>query len=109
MDINSGKAYIYFGGTTMDNTADAVFTGRASSDFFGISVASAGDVNNDGYSDMFIGATGNCAVGYEMGRAYLYAGGNVIGGINDKNFSTGGYNLFQAYPNPFNPLTHIRL
>jgi hypothetical protein len=34
---------------------------------FGISVASAGDVNNDGYGDVIIGASGE-------GRAYLYLG-----------------------------------
>jgi hypothetical protein len=30
---------------------------------------------------MLIGAMGNCAVGYNMGRAYLYAGGNIISSV----------------------------
>ncbi|MGE5847516.1 MAG: T9SS type A sorting domain-containing protein, partial [Ignavibacteria bacterium] len=107
-DFNSGRAYIYFGGNPPDNIPDATFTGQASSDLFGVSVSSAGDVNNDGFSDMVVGAMGSCAVGYEMGRAYLYAGGDEINSANDKkNILTEDYQLFQSYPNPFNPETKI--
>ena len=47
---NAGRAYIYYGGTGMDNIADVILTGAAAGDFFGFSVSSAGDVNGDGYS-----------------------------------------------------------
>ena len=33
-----------------------VFTGEAADDRFGISVASAGDVDNDGFDDLLVGS-----------------------------------------------------
>ncbi|MBK6878524.1 MAG: FG-GAP repeat protein [Ignavibacteria bacterium] len=54
---NTGKAYLFFGGTSMNNTPDAAMTGEATNNFFGASVSSAGDVNGDGYSDVIIRAT----------------------------------------------------
>lgn len=72
---SAGRAYIYFGGTNMDNTADVIFTGEASSNYFGRSVSGAGDVNGDGFSDIIIGAFGNNANGTNAGRAYIFHGG----------------------------------
>src|SRR5690606_92605 len=73
--ISAGRAYIYYGGTTMDNVADVSFTGEAENNEFGVSVSSAGDVNGDGYSDVIIGARYNDAGGGIAGRAYIYYGG----------------------------------
>src|SRR5438128_1531966 len=42
--------------------------------YFGCSVASAGDVNGDGYDDVLVGATGYDDGSVEEGRAYLYLG-----------------------------------
>ena len=72
---NAGRAYIFFGGTAMDSTADVIFTGEAAGDYFGGSVSGAGDVNNDGYGDVIVGARGNDAGGANAGRAYIYFGG----------------------------------
>ena len=38
----------------MDSTADVILTGQNPNDKFGVSVSRAGDVNNDGYSDVII-------------------------------------------------------
>jgi hypothetical protein len=104
-----GRAYLYFGGANMDNVADVIFTGEASSDLLGTSAAAAGDVNHDGFSDVIIGAAGNSAVGFQMGRAYVYAGSATTTGVEDKaNETPGRYHLFQNYPNPFNPTTNVR-
>ncbi len=68
---NAGRAYV-FSGQTGDTIY--VFTGEAAEDNFGGSVASAGDVNNDGFDDLIVGANGNDAGGTSAGRAYVFSG-----------------------------------
>ncbi len=71
---NIGRSYIYFGGSSVDNTADIIMTGESDGDFFGNSVSTAGDVNGDGYSDVIVGASGNDEGGTNAGRAYIFLG-----------------------------------
>ena len=66
---NTGRAYIYYGGATIDTVADVTMTGEAASNFFGRSVSIAGDVNGDGYSDVIAGAFQYSSA---TGRAYIY-------------------------------------
>ena len=73
--VSAGRAYIYFGGVNMDEVVDVIFTGEGAIDLFGYSVACAGDVNGDGYSDIIAGAYGNESAGFLAGRAYIYFGG----------------------------------
>ena len=80
---NSGKAYIYFGGASMDNTPDVEMTGEAEEDFFGCSVSTAGDVNGDGFSDVIVGAYGNDEAGSSSGKAYIYFGGTSMDNMPD--------------------------
>ena len=63
-------AYVYYGGSSMNNSADVVLTGNAAHVYFGISVSGAGDVNNDTYDDVIVGAD----VENSIGRAYIYLG-----------------------------------
>lgn len=64
-----GQAYLYFGGPAIDVAADLVIPAPAGNvAWFGISVASAGDFNGDGYPDFIIGAQQS---GYE-GKAFIY-------------------------------------
>jgi hypothetical protein len=72
---NAGRAYIYFGGASMDSSADVILTSACADEWFGGSVSDAGDVNNDGYDDVVAGAHGNNALGLRTGRAYIYFGG----------------------------------
>lgn len=69
--INAGRAYVFSG---LDCESLYVFTGEAANDYFGKSVSGAGDVNNDGYDDLIVGASGNDAGGNTAGRAYVYSG-----------------------------------
>ncbi|MEO8664044.1 MAG: integrin alpha [Ignavibacteria bacterium] len=69
---NTGRAYIYFGGSIMNTVADLVLTGEATGNDFGFSVSTAGDVNGDGFSDVIVGAYGYSS---NTGRAYIYFGG----------------------------------
>ena len=68
---NAGRAYVFSG-----QTGDKIytFTGEAVGDWFGISVSGAGDVNNDGFDDLIVGAIFNDAGGFDAGRAYIYSG-----------------------------------
>ncbi|MDD5033005.1 MAG: FG-GAP-like repeat-containing protein, partial [Candidatus Pacebacteria bacterium] len=97
-----GQAYIYYGGPSMDNTADVTFTGGADNDNLGFSVASAGDVNGDGYSDVIVGAYGADAGGTNKGQAYIYYGGSSMDSTADITFSGGansdnlGYSVSSA-------------
>jgi hypothetical protein len=75
---NAGAAYLYFGGSTPNATVDRTLTGEAAGDRFGNSVASAGDVNADGYADLIIGASYNDAGAVDAGRAYVYFGGSFM-------------------------------
>jgi hypothetical protein len=67
-----GRAYIYRGGPTMDATADLTLSGQGTQNYFGNSVAPAGDVDGDGYADALVGAFGYNG---SRGRVYLYRGG----------------------------------
>ena len=88
-DSQAGETYIVYGGASppgtdgvldlsaLDGTNGFILTGIDASDFSGISVSSAGDVNGDGYGDLIIGA--NRADGF-AGETYLvYGGANAPG------------------------------
>jgi hypothetical protein len=73
----AGRAYLFYGplsGNINAADADAIITAEAFGDNLGISVASAGDVNNDGFDDVIIGARGNDRRGIQSGRVYLFYG-----------------------------------
>ncbi len=68
-NTDTGKAYLYLGGASgLATSASWTAVGEATSNFFGMSVATAGDVNGDGYSDVVVGAYGNTTF---TGKAYL--------------------------------------
>ncbi|MHA2247036.1 MAG: integrin alpha, partial [Candidatus Hodarchaeales archaeon] len=78
---NAGKTYLIFGRSTalwwMDinlSEADVSFIGEDSHDHSGFAVAGAGDVNNDGFDDIVIGASGDEKGGNEAGQTYLILG-----------------------------------
>jgi hypothetical protein len=79
-----GRAYIYYGGPSLGasfsaNSANVIITGSAPDDYLGNSVASAGDVNGDGYSDVIVGASTALTGATRNGRAYIYYGGSSLG------------------------------
>jgi S-formylglutathione hydrolase FrmB len=72
---DEGRAYVYHGSasglsTTPNWTAES---NRASAEF-GVSVASAGDVNGDGFSDVIVGAWLFDNGETNEGRAFVYHG-----------------------------------
>ncbi|MBK8984457.1 MAG: FG-GAP repeat protein, partial [Ignavibacteria bacterium] len=77
---NTGKVYLFLGGVSMNNIADAAMSGETSNSKFGFSLSSAGDVNGDGYSDIIVGANN---INSGTGKAYIYFGGNTPDTISD--------------------------
>lgn len=78
--LSAGAVYIVYGqsakfsGTISLSLANAEFTGENSADFAGDSIASAGDVNADGYDDILIGAYANDDAANNAGKTYLIYG-----------------------------------
>lgn len=72
--VDSGIAWAWYGSPSgLSNTADWTGTGSQAGEFFGHSVAAAGDVNGDGYDDVIIGAP-NPTHGDMFGLAYAFYG-----------------------------------
>ncbi|KAF5413774.1 MAG: hypothetical protein C5S49_07765 [Candidatus Methanogaster sp.] len=65
---SDNMAYVYYGGPSFDRFSDLDIADHAGESGFGRSVASAGDLNNDGYADLVIGANG-------ANKAFVYYGG----------------------------------
>src|SRR6266850_63966 len=88
-----GKAFIYYGGPSLDATPDITLTGESTGSLtlFGASVASAGDVNEDGFGDVIVGAPLGGSGGNQTGRAYVFFGGAVPDAVPDRVFSGVGY------------------
>jgi hypothetical protein len=72
---DAGRAYLYLGSASGLATTPAwTASGDQVSAVFGFSLATAGDVNGDGYSDVIVGAPYYDNGQTDEGRAYLYLG-----------------------------------
>ncbi|MBK8553629.1 MAG: FG-GAP repeat protein [Ignavibacteria bacterium] len=94
-DNNSGYAAIYFGSSSPNTTADILLNNVNSNSQFGLSVSGAGDLNNDGYSDVIVGEPGNDISASNSGSAYMYFSSPMsvnprISSVNDVPFDQGG-------------------
>ena len=87
-----GRAYIHHGSTSgVSASASSTLTGGATYDQFGYSVSGAGDVNNDGYDDVIIGAPyrANGSLS-EAGAAYIHHGSTSGVSASASSTLTGG-------------------
>ncbi|HLP10963.1 MAG TPA: FG-GAP-like repeat-containing protein [Flavobacteriales bacterium] len=70
-----GKAFVYYGSASgIDATVDWTYETNVDSSLLGFSVSSAGDVNNDGFSDVIIGAIQFTNGQSKEGIAYVFHG-----------------------------------
>ncbi|MDX2115642.1 MAG: hypothetical protein SFZ24_08495 [Planctomycetota bacterium] len=70
---NSGNARIFSGAT---GAILYTFSGDSTDDQFGASVSGAGDVNNDGFDDLIVGAPYDDNNGRNSGSARVFSGAN---------------------------------
>jgi Ca2+-binding RTX toxin-like protein len=80
----SGASYVVFGKaagfgsnvnlSSLDGTTGFRLSGAAAQDYSGWSVASAGDVNGDGFDDLIVGARGTDANGINSGASHVVFG-----------------------------------
>ena len=77
-----GAGYVFYGGKArLDGSmslaeADAKLTGEAVLDLVGLSVASATDLDDDGFDDLVVSGAGNDAAGVGAGAVYVLYGGD---------------------------------
>ncbi len=75
VEVDEGRAFVYFGASTgLDSNAAWSAESDLGGAFLGQSVAHAGDVNGDGFSDVIVGAPGLTNGHTNEGRAYVYLG-----------------------------------
>ena len=93
VDGSTGRAYVLNGsGSGIPDcdlsavtpcTPDATIAGEGAGDDLGFNISMAGDVNDDGYKDVIVGAD---AVGANKGRAYVLHGSAA--GISSRDLAT---------------------
>ncbi|WP_449871041.1 hypothetical protein [Nostoc flagelliforme] len=98
----SGQSYVVFGNTgfsatlnlsTLNGANGFTINGIAGGDYSGTSISSAGDVNNDGFDDLIIGAPGADPNGTNSGQSYVLFGGTNIGGTPEVTGTPGADTL----------------
>ncbi len=73
-EVDEGAAFLYLGGASALTTFGTVFQSNQAGAMFGTSVASAGDINADGYADAIVGGLYFDAPLADAGRSWVYAG-----------------------------------
>jgi hypothetical protein len=80
-DEDVGRVQVFYGSSSgLKGTADWVKNGALSNDNFGWSVACAGDVNGDGYSDLIVGVPFGGGAYKNEGAAHVFHGSS--GGLS---------------------------
>ena len=81
---NGGQAFAFYGSAGGLSPAPDWERRECIGNFFAQSVAAAGDVNNDGFSDVIVGCPGCMASGFFDGDAFVFAGS--AGGLSASPF-----------------------
>ncbi len=74
-ELSEGAAFLYYGSATgINTTPDLILQTNHADDNFGSNVACAGDINNDGYSDVLVGAYLASYPTFNEGAVFVYLG-----------------------------------
>ncbi len=72
---DEGRVWVWYGGSGgISNLSDWWFESNQTNAYLGASVATAGDVNGDGFSDVVVGASGHGSGLSEEGAAFVFHG-----------------------------------
>jgi hypothetical protein len=105
---DAGKAYVYLGSASgLSTTISWAETGEVAVDYFGTSVASAGDVDGDRYDDVIVSSHGNNDDSNDMGKAYVYGGTGYCehGAFASEKFSMSDSKIARWTDISWNPVT----
>jgi hypothetical protein len=107
--IMVGVAEGFWGGKSIDiSTAAFKIEGDKKWFEYSKSMDIVGDINGDGYADIFIIQPSYPDPNYPAGKLYIYSYKKIVGIISkDNNDTPSKFGLNQNYPNPFNPSTTI--
>ncbi len=81
-----GRAYLFLGSENINNIPFVRFLGDTVGNFFGGAVCGIGDINNDQFSDIIIGAPSYDFPSDDSGRVMLNFGSNQMDSIPDRIF-----------------------
>ncbi len=81
VDHEPGHVHIYFGGDDAPTSTDIFFEGEDGNDQYGLCLAAGGDLNNDSYNDIAIGAFKSDVGGYFSGKVYIHSGKMLSEGV----------------------------
>ncbi|MFO0981824.1 MAG: integrin alpha, partial [Planctomycetota bacterium] len=96
-EVDEGGAFLFTGsGSGLGISAAWTAEGNQASCFFGISVATAGDVNGDGFDDVLVGASLYDNGEADEGRAFLF-NGSAIGPSLAPDWTTEGDQVSALY------------
>ncbi len=74
--LSEGAAFVYYGSATgIALVPDITLQTNQAADNFGSNVACLGDINNDGYSDVGVGAYLSAYPSFQEGAVFVYLGG----------------------------------
>ena len=88
--LREGRAYVFYGSEAGLSSSGWITEGDQEDSYFGIAVATAGDVNGDGYSEVIVGAQYHDNGQLDEGRASLYRGGPAGLSATPAWFTNGG-------------------
>jgi len=112
--VDRGEVYVVFGGPNLGGatlnlndlgTQGFTLRGFLNNGVLGRSIASAGDVNEDGFDDLVVSEVGTNDLGLQLGKIFVVFGGASLGGttITPDNLGAGGLTILGITAYSSNP------